>query len=97
VGLGQSDLTQGPIIIYIPYARAIPLYLKITWTPPSSSEKAVESALTDGRCHLAWDGGRLAAGGMGRNIGRGIQGGSGKRRGSRAEKRGAPLPLQAKL
>lgn len=48
-------------------------------------------ALTDDRCHLAWDGGRLAAGGMGRDIGRGAQGGSGKRRRSRAEKRGAPL------
>lgn len=45
----------------------------------------MELALTDGRCHLAWDGGRLAAGGMGRDIGRGAQGGSGKRSGSRAE------------
>lgn len=48
-------------------------------------------ALIDNRCHLAWDGGRLAAGGMGRDIGRGAQGGSGKRRGSRAEEKGAPL------
>ena len=89
MGLGQSDLTQGPVIIYIPSTPVVPFYVKITWTPPSSSEKAVESALTDGRCHLAWDGGRLAAGGTGMDIGRGLKGalGRGGEAGQRREER----------
>lgn len=53
-----NNSTQEPIIIYIPSAPAVPLYLKIAWTPSSSSGKAVESTLVDGRHHLAHGGGR---------------------------------------